>query len=46
MISHPTPTSLNGPKYGRPIAVYVRPRKGHNAPSRPSRSTAVAGSRR
>jgi type VI secretion system secreted protein VgrG len=27
LIKHPSPHSLTGPSYGRPIAVYVRPRR-------------------
>ncbi len=41
LIRHSSPHSLDGPSYGRPIAVYVRQRKVPVSPTRPSRPRAV-----
>jgi hypothetical protein len=42
LIRHTSPHSLDGPSYGRPIAVYIRARKVPSSPSRPSRPRSVA----
>jgi len=42
LIRHASPDSVDGPSYGRPIAVYVRPRKVPISPTKPARSSSVA----
>jgi hypothetical protein len=42
LISHATPDSLDGPSYGRPVAVYVKARR---APLNSARPTSVASPR-
>jgi hypothetical protein len=42
LISHASPDSLDGPEYGRPIAVYARPRR---VPLNSPRPTSVASAR-